>query len=81
MTTYLVTGATGGIGLEFCRQLCDRQETVIAVCRHSSPELEQLGVRVESGCDITSAEAVSKLASNLTKCCGIPLPRLQGGDE
>lgn len=65
MTTYLVTGATGGIGLEFCRQLCDRQETVIAVCRHSSAELEQLGVRVESGCDITSPEAVSKLASNL----------------
>lgn len=65
MATYLVTGATGGIGLEFCRQLCDRGDTVIATCRNSSPELEALGVRVESGCDITSPEAVSQLVTNL----------------
>jgi hypothetical protein len=26
---------------------------VVAVCRHSSPELDALGVRVEAGVDLT----------------------------
>jgi len=65
MATYVVTGATGGIGSEFCRQLRDRGDTAIAVCRQATPELESLGVRVESGCDITSDEAVAELAGHL----------------
>ena len=39
MSTYLVTGANRGIGLEYCRQLKQRGERVIAVCRSSSEEL------------------------------------------
>jgi NAD(P)-dependent dehydrogenase (short-subunit alcohol dehydrogenase family) len=65
MATYLITGANGGIGREYCRQLKQRGDEVIAVCRSSSPELDQLGVRVETGVDITSDAAVADLVSRL----------------
>lgn len=65
MATYLVTGANRGIGYEYCRQLQARGETVIAVCRTASEELQQLGVQVESGVDITSDESVADLRTRL----------------
>lgn len=33
MSTYLVTGANRGLGLEFCKQLLERGDAVIATCR------------------------------------------------
>jgi len=42
MTTYLVTGANRGIGYR-CRQLKAMGETVIAVCRSTSEQLNSLG--------------------------------------
>lgn len=65
MATYLVTGANRGIGYEYCRQLQARGETVIAVCRAASEELNQLGVQVEKGIDITSDASVADLKSRL----------------
>ena len=65
MTTYLVTGANGGIGYEFCRQLKESGETVIAVCRSASDKLKNLGVQVETGVDITSDQAVADLVERL----------------
>jgi NAD(P)-dependent dehydrogenase (short-subunit alcohol dehydrogenase family) len=65
MATYLVTGANRGIGYEYCRQLQARGETVIAVCRTASEELQQLGVRVEEGIDITSDASVADLRDRL----------------
>ena len=65
MSTYLITGANRGIGLEFVRQLKDRGEEVIAVCRSSSSELNNLSVRVETNIDITSGDSVIKLRENL----------------
>jgi NAD(P)-dependent dehydrogenase (short-subunit alcohol dehydrogenase family) len=65
MTTALITGANRGIGLELCRQLAARGDRVIGVCRRSSPELDALGVRVESGVDLTSDEDVRALAERL----------------
>lgn len=65
MATYLVTGANRGIGLEFCRQLTERGETAIAVCRKTSEALDSLGIRVETGIDVTSDDSVADLASRL----------------
>jgi NAD(P)-dependent dehydrogenase (short-subunit alcohol dehydrogenase family) len=47
MPTLLITGANRGIGLEFARQYAADGWEVIATARHSSPELDTLGVRVE----------------------------------
>ncbi|HEY9860919.1 MAG TPA: SDR family oxidoreductase [Candidatus Obscuribacterales bacterium] len=65
MATYLVTGANRGIGYEYCRQLQACGETVIAVCRTASEELQQLGVQVEEGIDITSDASVADLQTRL----------------
>ena len=65
MATYLVTGANRGIGYEYCRQLQARGETVIAICRTASEELQQLGVQVEEGIDITSDASVADLQTRL----------------
>ncbi len=65
MSTFLVTGANRGIGLELCRQLKSRSETVIAACRATSPELDRLGVRVEAGVDVANDESVRGLAKRL----------------
>ena len=58
MPTVLITGANRGIGLEFARQYSIDGWDVIATARHSSPELEALGVRVES-LDLSEADAVA----------------------
>jgi NAD(P)-dependent dehydrogenase (short-subunit alcohol dehydrogenase family) len=58
MPTVLITGANRGIGLEFARQYSSEGWEVIATARHSSPELENLGVRVEP-LDLSDAEAVA----------------------
>lgn len=65
MATYLVTGASRGIGYELCRQLKDNGENVIAVCRSTSEQLDGLGIQVELGTDITSDESVADLAHRL----------------
>lgn len=65
MATYLVTGANRGIGLEYCRQLKERGDNVIAVCRSVSDELKDLGVQVETDIDITDESSVANLVKKL----------------
>ncbi len=65
MATYLITGCNRGIGLEYCRQLKERGDEVIATCRSSSLDLEALGVRVEPGVDIQSGKSVLNLREKL----------------
>ena len=65
MGVAVVTGANRGIGLEFARQLSARGAAIVAVCRRSSPQLDALGVRVESGFDVTEPAAWSRLAERL----------------
>jgi NAD(P)-dependent dehydrogenase (short-subunit alcohol dehydrogenase family) len=73
LKTFLVTGSNRGIGLEYCRQLQARGEQVIATCRQPSAELEALGVRIESGVDLTAEESIVNLVARLG---GIPLDGL-----
>jgi len=65
MGVSIVTGANRGIGLELARQLKTRGASVVAVCRKSSPALDALGVRVESGIDVTAPASWSTLAERL----------------
>ena len=65
MATYLVTGANRGIGLEYCCQLQERGDNVIAVCRSASEELKNLDISIETDIDITLHESVAALASKL----------------
>ena len=65
MATYLITGVNRGIGQELCKQVHGKGNTVIAVCRQSNQELEKLGVRVETGVDITSEKDVASLVNRL----------------
>jgi NAD(P)-dependent dehydrogenase (short-subunit alcohol dehydrogenase family) len=57
MPKVLITGANRGIGLEFARQYSQDGWNVVAAARHSSSELDSLGVRVEP-LDLSDAEAV-----------------------
>lgn len=57
----LITGANRGIGLELCRQLADRGDDVIAVCREASKQLSALNLRVIEGVDVSAAESVRGL--------------------
>ena len=66
MSTVLVTGANRGIGLEYCRQLQQRGDQVIAVCRQSSPELDSIDVEIESGVDLINEANRANLVRRLT---------------
>jgi len=65
MPTVVVTGANRGIGLELCRQLAARGDKVIGVCRHSSDELQALGVDVIVGVDVADNAAMAKLTDGI----------------
>ena len=66
MATWLVTGSNRGIGLSLCCLLQARGDSVIAVCRTPSAELQELGVRIEAGIELTSAASLEDLATRLT---------------
>jgi NAD(P)-dependent dehydrogenase (short-subunit alcohol dehydrogenase family) len=68
MPTYVITGANRGIGLELCRQLNERGDSVIALCRRSSAALDGLKVRVEEGVDVADDGVVSRLGKRLAGC-------------
>ena len=58
MPTVLITGANRGLGLEFARQYSSDNYDVIATVRDSSPELDALGVRIET-LDMADLDAVA----------------------
>jgi NAD(P)-dependent dehydrogenase (short-subunit alcohol dehydrogenase family) len=65
VATVLVTGANRGIGLQLCKQLAERGDAVIAVCREASDELSALDVRLIDGIDVSSGTAVETLRQEL----------------
>ncbi len=67
MTRVVVTGANRGIGLEIVKQLKERGDSVVAVCRRSSPELDRLGVDVCDGIDVGDDDSVAALTTRLSE--------------
>ena len=65
MANILITGCNRGIGLQLATQMHDRGDSVIAVCRTPSTELEKLGVRVIAGVDVSDGATVAKLSNEL----------------
>jgi NAD(P)-dependent dehydrogenase (short-subunit alcohol dehydrogenase family) len=63
--TTLLTGANRGIGLALARHFKARGDDVIAVVRRSSPELDALGVRVETDAEVTDEASLARVASRL----------------
>ena len=66
MAKVLVTGCNRGIGLQLCKQLAERGDEVIGVCRTPSPELEQLGIRILDGIDVSRGDAIPRLSAALS---------------
>ena len=71
MKTYLITGANRGLGLEFCKQLSERGDKVLACCRKpsSASELQTLArdtplVEVHP-LDVASPTSVDDLKTDL----------------
>lgn len=79
MSTWVVTGANRGIGLEMCRQLHARKENVIAACRTTSPELDALGVKVVAGVEMTSDDAPKAIEKALGDGARIDVLLLNAG--
>jgi len=65
MATYLITGANRGIGLSLAQQLAARGDSVIGVCRQTSPALAATGAQVIDGVDVADADAVASLPAKL----------------
>lgn len=66
MPTVLITGCNRGIGLQLATKLKERGDDVIAVCRRTSSELADLGVRIIDGIDVSIADDVANLAAQLS---------------
>ena len=66
MPHVLITGANRGLGLEFVRQYKEAGWNVVATARQSSPELEAMGVRVET-LDMQDLDAVERFGDRLDR--------------
>jgi len=62
--TVLITGANRGIGLEFARQYAAEGWDVVATARQASPELDSLGVRVET-LDMRDLDSVERFGERM----------------
>ncbi len=63
--TVVITGASRGIGLSFCRFYQSRGYEVYAVCRSASEELKSLGVHIIDGVNVTQHQGVERMRSAL----------------
>ncbi len=61
MDTVVITGASSGIGLEFCRHYKQQNWHVVAACRQVSSELQELQVQAVEGVDVVKKEGRQRL--------------------
>jgi NAD(P)-dependent dehydrogenase (short-subunit alcohol dehydrogenase family) len=74
MLNILVTGASRGIGLEFCRQYLSQRHNVVACCRHPDKATDLQRLKSEYAeqltifaLDITSEKSIAQLKNNLNQ--------------
>ncbi len=65
MKHVVITGANRGIGLELLRHYQTEGWRTTAVCRKTSPELENYAAQVIAGVDVTRAESIERLIAGL----------------
>lgn len=65
MKTVLITGANRGIGLSLCKTYLSQGWKVIGVCRKTSPELNESGSQVIADIDLTDAQALIQLTTQV----------------
>jgi NAD(P)-dependent dehydrogenase (short-subunit alcohol dehydrogenase family) len=61
MPIVLVTGCNRGIGLQIVKQLTERGDSVIGVCRETSDDLQASGATVVSGIDVSDGTSMPAL--------------------
>lgn len=72
MPTVLITGASRGIGLQFCKKYCESGWTVIAACRNPAHSAGLTDLAVQYGnlqvetLDMASLEQIDRLAQKLS---------------
>lgn len=66
MATYLITGASRGIGHELATSLLARGDKVVAVCRGKAAGLARAGAEVIDGIEVTNAAAIDRLTKALS---------------
>lgn len=64
-STVVITGASRGIGLSFCKLYKARGYEVFGACRQASEALNSLGVNVIEGVEVTSQAGIEHLRSAL----------------
>ncbi|HHK73698.1 MAG TPA: SDR family oxidoreductase [Rhizobiales bacterium] len=63
MARIVITGANRGIGLELAKLYKSRGDQVAVACRQSSPELDELGLEVHAGVELTNDASVAAFAA------------------
>ena len=63
--TVLITGANKGIGLELCKRALKETYSVIATCRKTSSELENLPLKVFENVDVKEEESLLSIKPKL----------------
>lgn len=61
MPTILITGCNRGIGYQLCRQLHERGNKVLGVCRSESDDVLNLGIRLITGIDVGRDDSIPLL--------------------
>lgn len=76
MPTYFITGANRGLGLEFVRQLAEKDNTILA-CTRSPSSSEDLSAHASKSknihileCDVSSLSSIESLHSKVSEAIG-----------
>ena len=66
MKNIVITGGNRGIGLALTKKFKNEGHNLTVLCRQSSKELDDLGVEVMTGVDVTNLEVLEKTAAHLS---------------